>query len=156
MTRPFLIRTADFSDPQLHRLIALHLEAARANSPEGYSFALGVDALRRPEISLFVAYEGGDLVAMGAVKTLTPKHGELKSMRTAPQHLRKGAATAMLTHLLGEARRRGMKRVSLETGTTAVYQPAVALYVRHGFQAGDTFGDYAPSPHNRCYHLELV
>ncbi|MFZ4122788.1 MAG: GNAT family N-acetyltransferase [Caulobacterales bacterium] len=151
----FDVRAADFSDPRLDQLIAFHLGQARANSPEGYSFALGVDALRQPEIALFVAYEGSALVAMGALKTLTPEHGELKSMRTAPEHLRKGAATAMLTHLLGEARLRGLRRVSLETGTTDVYQPAVALYVRHGFQAGDTFGDYAPSPHNRCYHLEL-
>lgn len=152
---PLAIHPADFADPALIDLIALHVGQAHANSPAGFSFALGAEALRAPDITLFAAHEGETLVGMGALKTLSPTYGELKSMRTAPAHLRQGVASAILAHLLAEARARGFSRVSLETGTTAEFAPAVALYRRFGFLPGDVFADYAPSPHNQCFHLDL-
>jgi putative acetyltransferase len=153
---PIAIRPADFANQALQDLIALHVGQARANTPAGFSFALAADGLRRADIALFTAHDGPALIGMGALKALSLMHGELKSMRTAPGHLRKGVAAAMLHHLIAEARARGMTRLSLETGTTSDYAPAIALYLKFGFAPGDVFADYAPSPHNQCFHLGLA
>jgi putative acetyltransferase len=81
--------------------------------------------------------------------------GEVKSMRTAPDHLRRGAAKSLVEHIIAEARRRGLRRLSLETGVGPVYEPAAALYLRCGFVDGERFADYRPSPYNRFMHLDL-
>lgn len=156
MRADLVIRLADFEDQAVLDLIGLHVGEARANTPEGFSFALGAAALRAPDVTLYTVHHAGAVVGMGALKSLSATHGEVKSMRTAPGHLRKGVATAILTHLLDEARMRGYTRVSLETGTTQAYAAAVALYRRFGFTPGEVFADYAPSAHNQCYHLNLA
>jgi putative acetyltransferase len=91
---------------------------------------------------LWSAWEADSLLGVGALKELDPGHGELKSMRTAPQHLRRGVAKAMLDHLIAEARRRGYLRLSLETGNTTAYAPARALYEQAGFSSCGPFAGY--------------
>jgi putative acetyltransferase len=76
-------------------------------------------------------------------------------MRTDPHHLRRGVATRMLEHLLALARSRGYRRVSLETGSGEVFEPALALYRRYGFTNGPAFGDYRASEFNQFLHLDL-
>jgi putative acetyltransferase len=92
---------------------------------------------------------------MVALKTLAPDWGELKSMRTHPDFLRRGVGARLLEHVIGVARARGMRRLSLETGTAAAFEPALALYRRRGFVDGEIFGGYAHSPFNRFMHLAL-
>ncbi|CAG0910194.1 unnamed protein product [Darwinula stevensoni] len=104
----------------------------------------------------------GELVAMGALKELTPStahergHGELKSMRTSMRHLRQGAAQAVLTELLHLARQRGYARVSLETGSTPAFEPAIALYRRFGFVPCGPFAHYTEGPFSRFMTREMV
>ena len=74
--------------------------------------------------------------------------GEVKSMRTAQTHLRRGVAARMLGHILAEARRRGYGRLSLETGSMAYFAPARALYARAGFSPCGPFGDYVDDPNS--------
>jgi putative acetyltransferase len=81
--------------------------------------------------------------------------GELKSMRTHPDHLRKGVAQMLLDHIIGEARSRGLTRLSLETGSGPAFEPALALYRRRGFVDGAPFSDYVASPFNQFLHLDL-
>jgi putative acetyltransferase len=76
-------------------------------------------------------------------------------MRTAPSHLRRGVAAAVLDHIVSEARRRGLTRLSLETGTGPRFEPALALYRKRGFVDGEAFADYRPSPFNQFLHLDL-
>ncbi|WP_363243366.1 GNAT family N-acetyltransferase [Hydrogenophaga sp.] len=96
-----------------------------------------------------------ELLAMGALKELAPTtataggHGELKSMRTRARHLRQGAAQAILTKLLAIARQRGYARVSLETGSTPAFEPAMAMYRRFGFVECGPFADYREDPFSR-------
>lgn len=92
---------------------------------------------------------------MGALKVLGDGTAEVKSMRTHPEHLRKGAAAALLEHLIAEARARGFTRLSLETGSGAPFEAALALYTRRGFIEGGPFGDYVASPFNGFFHLPL-
>lgn len=149
------IATGDLADPQVAALVEAHQRDMFAISPPGTSFALDVSGLRGDAISLFGAWEGDVLISIGALRRLSPDHGEIKSMRTRADHLGRGAARAILSAILYHARQVGLRRISLETGTSAAFAPAIALYTRHGFRAGPAFAGYANGPHNQCYHLDL-
>ena len=100
-------------------------------------------------------WEGEDLLGFGALKELDSSSGEIKSMRTADLHLRKGVAATILDHIIAEARKRGDTRLSLETGSGPPLEPALALYRKRGFTNGGAFGSYAKSPFNQFLHLGL-
>ena len=149
------IREDDLEGEAVRGLLALHLSGMLAASPPEFSFALDLSGLKTPDITVWSAWTGESLAAIGALKMLGDGSGEVKSMRTAPAHLRRGAAAALLDHIVGEARRRGLARLSLETGTGPEFEPALALYRRRGFVDGEPFADYRPSPFNQFLHLAL-
>ena len=90
-----------------------------------------------------------------ALKQLDARHGELKSMRAAPEARGTGVGRALLNHVIAEATMRGYDRLSLETGTADLHAPAVALYRSAGFIDTGAFADYRPSPHNQFLTLDL-
>jgi putative acetyltransferase len=147
---------ADFRDPRLLALLRLHLAGMHANSPPGSVYALDLSGLDNAAVTMAAATEGEDLLAMGAIKDLGDGAGEIKSMRTDPRFLRRGAAAAILDHLIGVAGARGYWRVSLETGSGPAFEAAIALYLRRGFQRGDAFADYVASEFNQFFHLDLT
>ncbi|MBM4385415.1 MAG: GNAT family N-acetyltransferase [Deltaproteobacteria bacterium] len=149
------ITPGDFDDPRVLELLRLHLAGMHESSPPGSVYALDLSGLKSPDVSFFAAWEDAALVGMGALKELASAHGELKSMRTHPAHLRRGVAARILEHLIALARERGYRRVSLETGTGPAFEPALALYRRRGFAFGEKFGDYEASAFNVFMHLEL-
>lgn len=149
------IREDDLSAEPVRALLALHLDAMNANSPPGSVFALDLSGLTTPGVTVWSAWAGDALAGIGALKQLGDGNGEIKSMRTHPDHLRKGVAAALLEHIIAEARGRGMRRLSLETGSGAAFEPALALYRRRGFANGEAFADYARSPFNQFFHLPL-
>ncbi len=151
-----IVKPGDFSDERVRALLIRHLEGMHANSPPGHVFALDWSALQRPEISFYALWEGEELLGVGALKELEPGAGEIKSMRTADAHLRKGAGAAMLEHLIAEARRRGYRRLSLETGSGPAFEPALKLYRKYGFTEGGAFDGYEKSPFNQFLHLDLA
>ena len=117
--------------------------------------ALGF-VLRVPEIRFFSGWDGEALLGVGALKRMTPEHGEVKSMHTAQAARRRGVGAAMLRHIIAQARAAGMARVSLETGTSAYFAGAVAMYLHAGFTDCPPFGDYSASAENRFLTLELA
>jgi putative acetyltransferase len=119
-------------------------------------FALDWSGLQKPEISFYALWEGEELLGFGALKELGSRTGEIKSMRTAAAHLRRGVASAILEHIIAEARRRGYARLSLETGSGPAFEPALKLYRKYGFIEGGAFGGYEKSPFNQFLHLDLV
>jgi putative acetyltransferase len=135
-------------DPQVIRLLGIHLTHSRAQTAPGSAHALDLAGLKAPEISFWSAWEGDDLLAVGAMKRLSHSHGEVKSMHTAEPARRRGVGSAMLEHIIDIARNRGIRRLSLETGSWAYFQPAVALYKRHGFVECPPFGDYTLDPNS--------
>ena len=151
----FTIREDDLSGADVRALLALHLSGMRANSPLGHVFALDLTGLQRPDVTVWTAWREDALAAIGALRVLGDGTGELKSMRTHVGHVRTGAATALLLHMIVEARRRGLRRLSLETGSGDAFEPAFALYRRHGFVAGEAFADYQQSAFNQFLHLVL-
>lgn len=147
---------ADFGDERLAALLDLHLEGMRAHSPACGVHALGLSGLKAPGVTLFTILDGETLMGMGALRTGAGDWAEIKSMRTHPDHLGKGAGRAMLEHLIGEARRRGCARVNLETGTGEAFEPALNLYRRRGFRNGAAFGGYVATDFNQFLHLDLT
>lgn len=142
------IQRDDLSGSEIRELLEEHLSSMAALSPPESVNALDLDALRRPEITFWTVWSEGALLGCGALKQLDPAHGEIKSMRTANAHRRKGVAGAMLAHIVGEARRRGYARLSLETGSMAAFAPAQKLYARFGFDYCAPFADYVDDPNS--------
>lgn len=151
----FRIVVDDLTNDATRDLLRLHLQGMHASSPPGHSFALDLTGLQRPDITLWSAWAGERIAAVGALKALGDGNGEVKSMRTHPDFLRRGAGAAVLETIIGEAAARGYKRLSLETGTGADFEAALALYRRRGFVNGETFADYVPSAFNQFLHLRL-
>ena len=151
-----IIKPGDFADERVKALLTRHLEGMHGNSPPGHVFALDWSGLQKPEISFYALWEGDELLGFGALKELDSRAGEIKSMRTADAHLRRGVAASLLDHIVSEARRRGYARLSLETGSGPAFEPALELYRRYGFIEGGAFGDYEKSPFNQFLHLDLV
>jgi len=149
------IRLGNFNDQRVKDLLTYHLKGMHQNSPPGHVFALDWTGLQKPEISFYTGCVADTLVVMGALKALGDGTGELKSMRVADGQAGKGYGAAMLQHLIGEARSRGYRRLSLETGSGSAFDPALALYRKHGFIEGEVFGGYVKSEFSRLFHLSL-
>ena len=151
----FDIRKDDLTGAPTRALLALHLAGMQGASPEGAVFALDLSGLQTPEITVWTVWIDGEIAGVGALKALNDGTGEIKSMRTHPIHLRKGVAAKLLLHIIAEAKTRGFKSLSLETGSGPTFDPAIALYRRHGFTDGDAFSDYVRSDFNQFLHLAL-
>ena len=136
----------DLTDPAVVALLDEHVSELRSLSPPESTHALDLSELRGDDVTVWVAREGHVVLGCGALKELTSGHGEIKSMRTARVAQRRGVARLILVEILDEARRRGLRRLSLETGSEAFFAPARALYAAHGFTECPPFGPYRPDP----------
>jgi putative acetyltransferase len=141
--------------PDVYALLEEHLRNMYALSPPESVHALDVSRLKGPEITFWSVRDGDTLLGCGALKEIDPEHGEVKSMRTPQALRRRGAGRAVLTHILSEARRRGYKRLSLETGSMDVFLPAQKLYESFGFTYCGPFADYKPDPYSVFMTLTL-
>jgi putative acetyltransferase len=148
------IRRDDPTAPHVAELLAHHLQELRSVMAE-YAFALDATGLSAPAVTFWTAWCCARLAGFCALKELDASHGEVKSMRAAPAVRGTGVGRAMLAHIIAEARTRGYKRLSLETGTAALHAPAVALYRRAGFVACEAFADYRASPYNQFLCITL-
>jgi putative acetyltransferase len=142
------IRLDNLRSPEVIGLLNEHLRSMAQHSPPESVHALDLDGLRQPEVSFWSAWEGAELLGCGAIKQVDATHGEIKSMRTASAHLRKGVAAALLQHILVEAGKRRYRRLSLETGSAPAFAPARSMYARFGFVPCEPFADYVPDPHS--------
>ncbi len=149
------IRQDDLSSAATQDLLRLHLAGMHSNSPPGHVFALDLSGLKTPDVTVWSVWQGPAICAIGALKRLDAVTGEIKSMRTHPDFLRQGAARLLLDHIVQQARGRGLKRLSLETGSGPAFEPALALYRSYGFSDGEAFADYRRSAFNQFLHLDL-
>jgi putative acetyltransferase len=149
------IRVDDLSGPQIAQLLQEHLRSVALHSPPESVHALNLEGLRKPEITVWTVWQGAELLGCGALKELDPRHGEIKSMRTASVHLRKGVAARLMRHILEEAQKRRYRRLSLETGSMEAFAPARSLYARFGFEPCGPFADYIEDPYSVFMTREL-
>ena len=153
--REWSISADDLSGADIRTLLELHIAGMAESSPEGSCHFLDIDALAVPDVTLWSIRHGGELAGCGALQELSVGHGEVKSMRTDPNHLGKGVGRRMLTHIVEQARQRGYERLSLETGSSLAFAAAIHLYESFRFEACEPFSDYEPDPFSRFYTLEL-
>lgn len=149
------IRPGDLDDPRIIDLLTFHLAQAHVNSPPGSVHALDLSGLKTPDVSFWAGWTGETLTVIGALKVLSPGHGEVKSMRTAEGMKGRGAGGAMLDHIIAEARRQGLKRLSLETGANEAFAPARALYAGRGFEPCGPFEGYRLTDFSRFMTMTL-
>ena len=150
------LRRDDLSHASTRALLALHLAGMQAQSPPGSVFSLDLSGLQVPAVTVWTVWDSEEAVGVGALKELGDGLGELKSMRTHPGHVRRGIAAMVLNRIIAQARNRGLRRLSLETGSGPAFDPALALYRRRGFHDGAAFGTYERSAFNQFLHLDLA
>lgn len=153
---PMRIQIDDPTRPDVLLLLEEHLRNMHELSPRESVHALDGGSLKSPDISFWTVRDGDTLLGCGALKELDPFHGEIKSMRTPAALRRRGAGRAVLNHIIQEARARGYRRLSLETGATTAFAPAQKLYASAGFTLCGPFADYAPDPNSVFMTLELT
>ena len=142
------IRVDDLSSPEIIGLLHEHLRSVALHSPPESVHALGLEALRKPDITFWSVWQDSELMGCGAIKELDTRHGEIKSMRTVSLHQRKGVAATLMRHILEEAKRRSYERLSLETGSMDAFAPARNLYARFGFKPCGPFANYVEDPYS--------
>lgn len=146
----------ELDEPDVRALLDHHFGEMRADSPPEACHVLPLDGLRDPAIR-FISLRGEDgaLLGVGAVKTIAPGHGEIKSMRTHGDALGRGVGKAILAELIDMARADGLTRLSLETGNSALFAAANRLYEGAGFERCDPFGDYPETEFTHFYTREI-
>lgn len=149
------IEIDDLSRPQVHALLQEHLSNMYELSPPEQVFALDVNKLKVADITFWSVWEEDNLIGCGALKELSPTHGEIKSMRTPAGARKRGAGRAVLEHIVSVAKERGYTRLNLETGTHPAFEPAHNLYRSKGFAVSGPFGSYRPDPHSVFMELRL-
>ena len=150
------IRIDNLSSPEVIGLLTEHLRCMADVSPPESRHALNLDGLRQPQVTFWSIWDGTDLAGCGALKELDPQHGEIKSMRTAAFHLRRGVASTMLQHLIKQAKQRGYRWLSLETGSMDYFEPARRLYAASGFTFCGPFAAYKEDPNSVFMTKELA
>ena len=145
----------DLTGVEIRALLETHFAAMLASSPAESCHFLDFDGLNAPDVTFWSIWDGHALAGCGALKALSSGQGEIKSMRTHADHLRKGAGAAMLRHIISQAGQRGYVRLSLETGSSDAFTPARALYEAYGFAYCPPFGDYAEDPFSRFMTLAI-
>ncbi len=149
------IKMDDLTNSQTLQLLDVHLAGMAEHSPPESMHALNSEELKDAHVTFYSAWETNDIMGCGALKELSPIHGEVKSMRTATNHLRKGVAKAILQHILTEAKERGYTKVSLETGTMDAFKPAHRLYENFGFYYCEPFASYVEDPNSVFMTIDL-
>lgn len=146
----------DLTGPAMRALLERHARGMLENSPPDACHFLDLSGLQVPEVTVWSIWDDGSLAGCGALREIDGRHGEVKSMRTADDHLGKGVGRKMLEHIVAVARSRGYLRLSLETGNGPSFEAAVHLYRSSGFEPCGPFDQYTESEFSRYLTLDLV
>ncbi|TRW96738.1 GNAT family N-acetyltransferase [Paracoccus sp. M683] len=125
-----------------------HTAEMHADTPPESIHMMPRSDLDRPQIAFYVMRDDTGPVAMGAIKTIAPGHGEIKSMHVLAEARGRGLSRRLLAHMLAEAQAAGLTRLSLETGAQGSFASARRLYAGAGFAECPPFGSYQPDPNS--------
>lgn len=156
MEKDLHIIPGNLDDPRIVALLETHVRRARAQTAPGSAHALDVNQLKGPEIDFWALWNSDEPVGVAALKHLSDIEGEVKSMYVDESLRGRGAGSRLIAHIITTARKSGMKKLSLETGSWDYFRPAWVLYARHGFVDCPPFGDYRPDPNSRFMTLDLT
>ena len=132
----------NFDNPEVHEFLINHFIELRSVSPEGSAHVLDIAGLKDPSIKFWSLWDESDLVGSGALKFLDKEHGEFKSIRVSDRFKGKGNGSKVITHLINEAKKLNIQRLSLETGAGDFFLAARKLFNKSGFQPCKPFSHY--------------
>lgn len=150
------IRIGELRNEQVISLLEAHHQDMLSHSPPESVHALDLSALEKADVTFWSLWFNQELAGIGALKELDKHHGELKSMRTAKSHLRKGVAGILMEHIIKQANVRSYIKLSLETGTMDAFLPAQKLYQQFGFQECGPFSHYQEDPNSMFMSKNIV
>ena len=132
----------NFNHPKVNELLKKHFIELRAASPEGSAHVLDIPGLQVPSIKFWSLWENENLLGCGALKFLEESHGEFKSIRVHDDFRKQGNGIKIIKHLIEEAKKLDIKRVSIETGAGSFFNPARKLFRNCNFEPCEPFAHY--------------
>ena len=141
----------NFDNSEVNDLLKKHFVELRSVSPAGSTHVLDIDGLKDPSIKFWSLWENNELIGCGALKFLEKNHGEFKSIRVADQFRKKGSGERIINHLIEEAKKLNIVKLSIETGAGEFFLPARNLFSKFGFKKCSPFAHYKDDP-NSCYY----
>ena len=145
----------NFDNPRVNTLLRHHFVQLRSNSPEGSTHVLDIEGLKIPSIKFWSIWDNEKLIGFGALKLLDEGHGEFKSIRISDEFRNLGYGIKLLSHLILEAKKNKIRRISLETGAGDFFKPARKLFEKAGFKTCPPFAHYKEDP-NSCYYSKEI
>ena len=145
----------NFDNPEVNELLTKHFVELRAASPEGSAHVLDIPGLKVPSIKFWSLYNNDQLMGCGALKFLDEGHGEFKSIRIHDNFRKKGHGVIVINHLISEAKKLDIKRLSIETGAGNFFIPARKLFKSCGFEPCEPFAHYKEDV-NSVYLTKLI
>ena len=145
----------NFDHPEVNDLLIKHFIELRSVSPEGSAHVLDIPGLKVSSIKFWSLWDENQLIGCGALKFLDETHGEFKSIRVADKFRGKGAGEKIISHLIAEAKKIGIKKLSVETGTGEFFSSARKLFQKFGFKKCEPFAHYKEDPNSCYFNLEI-
>ena len=140
----------NFENPKVNDLLVKHFKELKSVSPVGSAHVLDISGLQVPSIKFWSIWDENTLIGCGALKFLDENHGEFKSIRVIDDFRKKGYGFKIINHLIEEAKKLNVKRLSLETGSGNFFLPARKLFQKVGFEKCSPFAHYKEDT-NSCY-----
>ena len=145
----------NFDHPEVNELLSKHFIELRKASPEGSAHVLDIPGLKVSSIKFWSLWEDDKLVGCGALKFLDKGHGEFKSIRVHDFYRGKGNGIKVIKHLIEEAKKLNIKRISIETGAGKFFEPARKLFQKCNFKPCEPFAHYKEDI-NSLYLTKLI
>ena len=145
----------NFDNLEVNDLLKKHFIELRSVSPAGSTHVLDIDGLKDPSIKFWSLWENNKLIGCGALKFLEKNHGEFKSIRVADEFRKKGIGERIIKHLIEEAKKLEISKLSIETGAGEFFAPARKLFNKFGFKKSEPFAHYKVDPNSCYYTLDL-
>ena len=146
---------ANFDHPEVNKLLTEHFIELRTVSPEGSAHVLDIHGLKNPTIKFWSLWQNDNLFGCGALKFLNKEHGEFKSIRIHDKFRNKGYGIKVIEHLIYEAKKLNIKRLSIETGAGKFFEPARKLFEKCDFKPCKPFAHYKEDI-NSIYLTRLI
>ena len=140
----------NFNNPKVNELLTKHFIELRSVSPAGSAHVLDIAGLKDQSIKFWSLWDNDELIGCGALKFLDKIHGEFKSIRVVDKFRKKGVGEKMINHLIEEAKKLGIKKLSIETGSGKFFEPARKLFAKFNFQPCSPFAHYEEDL-NSCF-----
>tara|TARA_B100000941_G_scaffold65370_1_gene43437 strand:+ start:2104 stop:2571 length:468 start_codon:yes stop_codon:yes gene_type:complete len=132
----------NFDHPEVNELLTKHFIELKAASPAGSTHVLDIPGLKSSSIKFWSLWQNKKLFGCGALKFLEKNHGEFKSIRIHDDYRNKGNGIKVVNHLILEAKKLNISRLSIETGAGKFFEPARKLFKKCDFLPCKPFAHY--------------